>query len=281
MKTTAPPAPSNFETKYQCSEEEIYLSDLNQKNYIEIPTVQQTNNQKSHKMTEKVEDVIGKITGQFGRWQLRTVLLIFLVKIPSSWFMACIIFTAPAPRHGEFYCKPPSDVIIGNKSDWVKISHPAKEEKDDQEFKIDFCNVYSDAVEHAEQLFNKTHLLYRPWEMPTRNSNVIPCESFEHHAHYTSLITQFDLVCSRDILVAVTQFFHLFGVLVGGCLAVKLLDHFSPRNVMLFGMLSQIICGNLTGLVSQFQLHNLFRCLSAVCCAQMYTAGSMICKFLY
>lgn len=46
---------------------------------------------------------------------------------------------------------------------------------------------------------------------------------------------------------------------------------------MLIGMISQIACGNLTGLVSSYELHVFFRCLSAVCCAQMYTAGQMIC----
>lgn len=39
---------------------------------------------------EKI-DIIGRITGEFGRWQLRTVLLIYLTKIPSSWFMACTL----------------------------------------------------------------------------------------------------------------------------------------------------------------------------------------------
>lgn len=34
----------------------------------------------------------------------------------------------------------------------------------------------------------------------------------------------------------------------------------------------------MTGLVVSYELHVFFRCLSAVCCAQMYTAGSMICK---
>lgn len=48
--------------------------------------------------------------------------------------------------------------------------------------------------------------------------------------------------------------------------------------VQLFGMLAQIFCGNLTGQVNSYGLHVFFRCLSAVCCAQMYTAGQMICK---
>lgn len=41
----------------------------------------------------KKVDIIGRINGEFGKWQFRTVLIIFLTKIPSAWFMACIIFT--------------------------------------------------------------------------------------------------------------------------------------------------------------------------------------------
>lgn len=181
---------------------------------------------------EKV-DIVGRITGEFGRWQLRTVLLIFLCKIPSSWFMACIIYTAPAPRHGEFFCRPPEaavswtneskweDSVRKNQSDWVKILHPQKE-RDDKEFNIDYCNVYDDAEKHAENYFHaKAHS--DPWVMPKRNASIIPCTSFLHHPGYSSIITDYDLVCSRDILVASTQFFHLFGVLTGGLLAVNLL----------------------------------------------------------
>lgn len=47
---------------------------------------------------------------------------------------------------------------------------------------------------------------------------------------------------------------------------------------MLGGMVAQIFCGNLTGLAGSYELHVFFRCLSAVCCGQMYTAGQMICK---
>ncbi|KRK02637.1 solute carrier family 22 member 3 isoform X2 [Drosophila yakuba] len=230
------------------------------------------------KMQTKV-DAVGRITGPWGKWQLRTVLLIFLCKIPSSWFMACIIFTAPAPRHGEFFCKPPNTIEAQNQTQWIKVSHPQKEESDDQEFSIDFCNVYQDAQEHAHHYYNYENSDQEPrvWEKPlNRNSNVIPCTEFQHESDYHSVVTQYDLVCSRDILVSVTQFFHLFGVLTGGILANQLLKYFSPRNVMLFGMITQIFCGNLTGHVASYELHVFFRCLSAVCCAQMYTAGGQI-----
>ncbi|KAH8330893.1 hypothetical protein KR067_008691 [Drosophila pandora] len=232
----------------------------------------------NNKMQTKV-DAVGRITGPWGKWQLRTVLLIFLCKIPSSWFMACIIFTAPAPRHGEFFCKPPNTVGAQNQTAWIKVSHPQKEETEDQEFSIDFCNVYQDAQEHAHHYYNYANSDQEPrvWEKPlNRSSNLIPCTEFQHQADFHSVVTQYDLVCSRDILVSVTQFFHLFGVLTGGILANHLLKYFSPKNVMLFGMITQIFCGNLTGHVASYELHVFFRCLSAVCCAQMYTAGGQI-----
>lgn len=188
---------------------------------------------------EKV-DVIRKVNGDFGRWQLRTVLLIFLCKIPSAWFMACIIYTAPAPRHGEFFCRPSTNVLNANtttkwlrmleanKTDWIQIMHPVREDGADDALSdsdvppIDFCNVFSDANVHAERYFHAITFSHE-WRLPQRNASIVPCESFIHHSDYKSIITDYDLVCSRDILVATTQSLHLFGVLTGGLLATNLL----------------------------------------------------------
>lgn len=181
--------------------------------------------------------------------------------------------------HGEIYCKPPVD-NMSHIQDWIKIAHPLKEERRDHEFAIDFCNIYDDAAQHIRNFFNGTDgdnidLFHIP---PTNTSRLVPCESFEHRPHYNSIITQFDLYCSRDILVAVTQFFHLFGVLCGGIVTAYMMKAIEPRQVMLIGMFTQIVCGNLTGWVTIFELHMFFRCLSAVCCGLMYTAGALICE---
>ncbi len=52
----------------------------------------------------------------------------------------------------------------------------------------------------------------------------------------------------------------------------------SPRNLMMQGMILQIFIGCLAGLVSNYEMHMLLRYLAAVCCAQMYTAGQVICE---
>ena len=129
-------------------------------------------------------DTINKIAGDFGVWQLRTILIIFLCKIPASWFMACVIFTAPEPRSYEFTCK------YGKETDQCFYDSNTK-------------NVNNNSL--SNQLIQ------------------LPCTEFEHNAKFYSLVMQFDLVCDRDIFVAWTQYWHLFGVLLGGIIATKLM----------------------------------------------------------
>lgn len=180
-------------------------------------------------------DIIDRINGNFGRWQLRTVLLIFLCKIPSAWFMACIIFTAPSPRDGEYFCHPSTNVLNPrtkekfermldfNKTAWVRILHPVETDANGQE-QVDFCHIYPDSHKRAENYFHSISSITEDWVSADRNeTDIIPCDRFYHHSDYDSLVTQYSLVCSKDILIASTQFFHLFGVLTGGLLATYLL----------------------------------------------------------
>lgn len=161
----------------------------------------------------KSKTTILDLIGDWGPWQRQTVFLIFLCKIPAAFFMACIIFTAPFAKYGEFHCEQPDTGLPpANYSEWINIAHPLNE---NQEF--DFCQVYED---RKEALFD--------WQQQQtilpKTSDKENCESFVHKPIFDSLVTQFNLVCSRTILIAVSQFFHLCGVLTGGILATKLLD---------------------------------------------------------
>lgn len=197
---------------------------------------------------QKPRDIVGEITGEWGPWQLRTVLLIFLCKIPSAWFMACIIFTAPLANEGEYYCKPPNGMEIDNKTTWIQQIHPAIEISSTDGPTFDFCHIYGN---FRDKLTHRYHYLENQSDPFTRKkdssirSNVLPCEIFEHDSMYNSLVTQFDLVCSRKILIAWTQFWHLFGVLMGGILATILLesyDNFLFCIIFLFGLFLSFTC---------------------------------------
>lgn len=202
-------------------------------------------------------DIISEILGDWGKWQLRTVFLIFLCKIPSAWFMACLIFTAPLAKEGEYYCKPPQNTIVTNKTDWIHNIHPIEQVAETSKLSIDFCHVYGDIRTMLTQRFRYLENQSDPFSSQSGGVNaaaitsdgsgdevgvdrfdgvdvandIVPCDLFEHDSVYESLVTQFDLVCSRTILVAWTQFWHLFGVLNGGILATWLLESY---GVLLF-----------------------------------------------
>lgn len=155
---------------------------------------------------QKPPKSVADLIGEWGLWQLRAVLLIFLCKIPAAWFMACLLFTAPFAKDGEYRCNQTAltmrhSLMTNLDETTADIAHPKAE--------IDVCHVYR----------NETYKSSTPDIQAAE-----PCNAFEHHSVFYSLVTQFDLVCSRTILIAVTQFFHLCGVLTGGIFATKLLD---------------------------------------------------------
>ncbi|KAH8312546.1 hypothetical protein KR044_011354, partial [Drosophila immigrans] len=186
------------------------------------------------------DDIIAQILGKFGIWQLRTVLIIFLCKIPAAWFMACIIFTAPdIYPNEEFNC----DTSVYGAADNCSVTE-------------DQCTVlvaYGDG-----------------------NYAVRQCQQFNYAHSFHSLIMEFDLVCLCDIFVAWSQYWHLFGMFVGGVVATRLMRVVSPRRVYVSGIWALLCCGVATGLVNDFSLHCSFRCLSAVSCSFMMTAGQAI-----
>ncbi|XP_055850560.1 solute carrier family 22 member 3 [Episyrphus balteatus] len=226
-------------------------------------------------MSPRQEDVIGQVNGDFGRWQLRTILLIFFLKIPSAWLMAAIIYTAPSPRKGEYYCKPPEALKENFTKNWIMVPHSVQEGTNtDREFDIDMCHLYENTIQNN---FAATHSNYsNPFRKPKAQQKIIPCEHFQHNSKFESLVTQFDLVCSRQVLVSVSQTFHTIGTLVGGLITKSALNHISPRKLMLVGMVGQIICGNLTGMMPKFSLHVIFRLLTSAFCCFMYTTGQVI-----
>ncbi|CRL07715.1 CLUMA_CG020669, isoform A [Clunio marinus] len=202
-------------------------------------------------------DAVEDFLGSFGKWQFRSTLLIYLVKIPSAWFMACLIFTAKSPMPGEIFCSPPIGIELNDTNFWINSIHKESFNRIENEESYDYCYVYQDA-----------YLNYSVREdEATRES--IPCVKFQHQTVYASIINQYELLCSREALVALSQSFHLLGVLIGGIIAFYMLKKCSPRETMLVGMISQIPLGLATGYAPNYILHLIFRCSVAATCSLM------------
>lgn len=122
-----------------------------------------------------------------------------------------MIFTAKTPTPGDFFCRPKFNNTLVNVSAWIKAAHPYKYDYIEQEDSYNFCKV-----------FNNSKIRY--WnETNERGNQLSKCTDFKQIPSYRSLILEFELYCARDVLVPMTQSFHLLGVLIGGLIAAQLL----------------------------------------------------------
>lgn len=158
-------------------------------------------------------DVIGKTLGNFGKWQLRTLLIIFLCKIPTSWFMAVVIFTAPAPNPKDYWCRPPQNLTSEYESEWLEKAHPVRMGKGHQP-KTDYCYVYEDVYDKPMK-----YLGHNATTLSMTNLTTIKCPVYEFAPNYQSLVADFQMFCGGELLLPITQMAHIFGLLLGGLIA--------------------------------------------------------------
>jgi hypothetical protein len=71
------------------------------------------------KMSADTDEACIRALGEFGRWQLRGILLAALVKAPAAWQMASILFTAPSPE--QFWCALPNEFLSPDNHEWMEV----------------------------------------------------------------------------------------------------------------------------------------------------------------
>lgn len=171
-------------------------------------------------------DVIRTVLGNGGGWQLRAIFLIYLVKIPSSWFMACVIFTAPAPWIGEYFCSPTHNNQVNisevNSIDWIKATNPVV--VDYHKENIDVCQQYENAEERFEHFQSASLSNAEYWN--NGSSKLVQCHNFKFLTKDETVVSKFGLVCDKNYLVALTQSFHLLGELLGVLISNELLKSY-------------------------------------------------------
>ena len=66
------------------------------------------------------QDVISKIIGDFGKWQLHLTFFLALFNLPCTWHIYAMTFQAPDV---EFWCAPPKELQWLSLDEWRNISH--------------------------------------------------------------------------------------------------------------------------------------------------------------
>lgn len=164
------------------------------------------------------EDPVHKVLGGFGKYQVRAMLIIFLCKMPTSWFMAILMFTALAPEKGDVYCTPPKSLPADRLNEWITAAHPMLPDRNNGT-KIDYCHVYEELIESPIKWLDQIN----KGSGVTPHLTAIKCTNFTFDSNYHSIAAGFNLVCDRQLLVSLSQCFHILGLLIGGIIAYVLM----------------------------------------------------------
>lgn len=135
-------------------------------------------------------------------------------------FKLKLIFTARSPTPGEIFCRPSDGMDIENTTSWIESAHKKKFNRVENEESYDFCLVNGNVV---EENYNYSGI---------ENYTLVECEDFEHRPIFYSIIHQYGLICSREAHIALSQSFHLLGVLIGGIISFYMLKRFFIANLL-------------------------------------------------
>lgn len=102
------------------------------------------------------------------------------------------------------------------------------------------------------------------------------CEKYEFQAGLTSAVTEWNLICDRRPLKAMTQSVYMAGLLVGSVAFSSLSDHFGRKISVFLSIFLMAACGTVSAVSDCLSLFALFRFGAGAA-----TAGCLLVRFVY
>ncbi|XP_022122124.2 organic cation transporter protein [Pieris rapae] len=203
-----------------------YLSHSSERNLKHIKDISKNNESK-----DPLDNITFKVIGDFGKWQFKIALLMALLKLPMAWYQLNILFLAP-PQN--FWCAKPKILSQYTEGEWRDICAPKIEE-------------------HPCLIFDPDILAIAPY-MDRALIPLVPCQKFvyDRSIFTRTIISDWNLVCTRHWLIHFTQAVMMWGVVCGGILFPMWADKYGRKNPLMAGIVIQCIAGFLTSVVRQY-----------------------------
>ncbi|XP_039755231.1 organic cation transporter protein-like [Pararge aegeria] len=212
------------------------------KNHLDIPVWQTYDKNDSTKPTKaivsnagdcNVDDLTFKIVGNFGKWQLWLSIYMAMLKMPLAWYQLNIIFMAP-PQ--DYWCAKPESFNMYTEQEWRDICAPKIEEYP--------CLIFDPDILIIE---------------PTINRALIPlviCPEFVYDTTVFSrtIISDWNLVCSKHWYIHLTQCIMMWGVLLGGIIFGIIADKYGRKTPLMIGITTQCIMSYITSILPSYGL---------------------------
>ncbi|XP_044530608.1 solute carrier family 22 member 7 isoform X1 [Gracilinanus agilis] len=193
-----------------------------------------------------------KEVGGYGRFQIRNVLLLVLPRLLLPMNFLLPIFVAAVPTH---HCALPAQDPLDNftqESAWLEAYLPRE-----LDGSLSSCYRY----------------LYPHYPNTTREEqedHIVPCPDgwrYDQSQFYSTIATQWDLVCERKGLNRVISTFFFIGVLVGAVIFGYLSDRFGRRPLLLVAYVSSLVLGLISVISVSYIMFVITRTLTGVALA--------------
>lgn len=183
----------------------------------------------------EVDDAL-MLLGKWGRWQvIYYVMLSIAVMFPSSWHMLAIVYIGYKPDH---HCKVPANVPL-NKSIPYETNKAGKSV-------LSSCQMYT----NYSLSNNDTQDCSDGWNYLGDDGRTI--------------VTEWDLVCSRGYLKDTSQTVLVIGVMIGAMFFTAVSDYIGRKPVFLFSQWAMVVIGVITAFIPNFYVFIFLRFITGM-----------------
>ncbi|XP_050674807.1 organic cation transporter protein-like isoform X2 [Leptidea sinapis] len=178
------------------------------------------------------EDVVSKIIGEYGRWQLLMTALLSLFSFPCTFHIYLPTFTAYATK---FWCQRPENLSDLPIESWIKYSQP-----------VNACYVrVLTPTDTAENIMNETASYLDAFEK---------CQvwDFDRSDVGNTIISEWGLVCDRASLTNLAEVVFLIGVGIGGVVGGWISDKYGRKRILMAMAITQSILAIISLLVQTY-----------------------------
>ncbi|XP_041980007.1 organic cation transporter protein-like isoform X2 [Aricia agestis] len=177
------------------------------------------------------QDVVSKIIGDYGPWQLMITFLLSLFSFPCTFHIYLPTFTATQTK---FWCARPENLSSVPLDIWLNYSQPT-----------DACHVRAiPSYVTVEDIMNYTAPL----------TSLVKCTEWEFDRSDVgnTIISEWSLVCDRSGLTNLAEVVFLVGIGVGGVVGGWISDKFGRKRILISMIVAQSALAILSLLVNTY-----------------------------
>ncbi|XP_076004179.1 solute carrier family 22 member 7-like [Genypterus blacodes] len=205
-------------------------------------------------------------SGGFGRFQLRTILLMTLARVTLPFHFLLNNFVAAVPSHHCDIATLHDDGVFKNLSleERLTVTIPVQEDGT-----LSSCRMFAEPQYHL--LLNSSNIT---------GLHMVPCQNgwvYNNSIFESTIATQWDLVCDRRGLNQATATLFSVGLMLGAALFGHCSDRYGRKRMLLVSYVSTIIFGFASAFSDNFTMFAVMRFFTGVGLSGLNIISMVLC----